>query len=463
MKLLVWLRHDLRVRDNPALLGALKDADEIIPVVVTERFCDDDSPWSLPRKTHYAAMVTGLAAEFERRDSRLLVRHGDPLFELIRVLEYAQADGVYFCRHNDPAAINDELRVYNKLTAMGFTVRSFEQGTCLAPEAVVDHRGQPYAIWSRYWRAWTAVTKPSPRRTPDSFPYPADMRTVGGTPQPRTFGLTQPELPTGGEPVAHQVWLDFLKNRIFLYTDPRVDDARPHTSGASPYISWGGLSLPMLARSLNAQAGTSLTEHRGVCINGVMTALAMRDFCAMRLATRSSLREELRDIMIVDDPLSFEEDPEKRRIAEAWIYGQTGIPLIDAAMRQLQTTGWMPHSLRLVVAFYLVRIGGVSWRVGCRHFARCLTDYDPATNLMHWMSVGGEDGGLPRKTPWQLQPLSASRNLDPTGRYTAQYVHELRKLPVSLIHTPWRRHLYVAQRWGVRLGINYPAPVVPVE
>ena len=128
MKLIVWMRHDLRVRDNPALLGALKDADAVIPMVVLERFCDDREQWSLPRRRHYASMVAGLSAELERRDCGLVVRHGDPLFELVRVLEYAQADGVYFCRHNDPRAMADELRVYNKLVAMGFAVRSFEQG-----------------------------------------------------------------------------------------------------------------------------------------------------------------------------------------------------------------------------------------------------------------------------------------------------------------------------------------------
>jgi len=79
------------------------------------------------------------------------------------------------------------------------------------------------------------------------------------------------------------------------------------------------------------------------------------------------------------------------------------------------------------------------------------------------MSVGGEEAGLPKKTPWQLQPLAASKKLDPSGRYTARYVPELRRLPPSLIHTPWRRHLHVAQRFGVRLGATYPAPVIAVE
>jgi|GEM_PF-2789489 len=463
MKLIVWMRHDLRVRDNPALLGALKDADAVIPMVVLERFCDDREQWSLPRRRHYASMVAGLSAELERRDCGLVVRHGDPLFELVRVLEYAQADGVYFCRHNDPRAMADELRVYNKLVAMGFAVRSFEQGSYLSPDAVVDPKGKPYAVWNRYWRAWTAVRKPAPRRTPNAFPYPADMRQVAGLPEPAVFGLDEEQIPAGGEPAAHKLWLDFLKNRIFLYADQRLDDQRTHTSTASPFISWGALPLTMLGRSLSAQAGTSLTEYKGQCVGSVISALAMRDFCAMRLASRAALRDELAEIMTVDDPLNMVHEPLQLLRAGAWMHGQTGIPIVDAAMRQLMTTGWIPHSLRQIVAFFLVRIAGVDWRVGCRHFARCLTDYDPASNLLHWMSIGGEDAGLPKKTPWQLQPLAAARKLDASGRYTARYVPELRRLPASLIHTPWRRRLYVARRFGLRLGVNYPAPVIAVE
>ena len=270
------------------------------------------------------------------------------------------------------------------------------------------------------------------------------------------FGLENETIPVGGEPAAHKLWLDFLKNRIFLYADQRLDDQRAHTSTASPFISWGALPLTMLGRSLSAQAGTSLTEYKGQCVGSVMSALAMRDFCAMRLASRASLRDELAEIMAVDDPLNMVHEPLQLLRAGAWMHGQTGIPIVDAAMRQLMTTGWIPHSLRQIVAFFLVRIAGVDWRVGCCHFARCLTDYDPASNLLHWMSIGGEDAGLPKKTPWQLQPLAAARKLDASGRYTARYVPELRRLPASLIHTPWRRRLYVARRFGLRLGVNYP-------
>ncbi|MBP6016266.1 MAG: deoxyribodipyrimidine photo-lyase [Candidatus Promineofilum sp.] len=444
-----WIRRDLRLADNDALTAALTHSRRVIPVFILDPALLDGPTASDKRNAFLFAGLRALDADLRARGSRLIVRRGRPVEELARLTAEIGATAIYAEEDYSPYARRRDAGVAARLPL------SLVGSSAIRPPGLVMKRdGSPYTVFSPFSRAWLGIgplppgeLRPAPIRLSD--PGAVDGLSIPGETTAASAGLYP-----AGEAAARQRLEQFLAERGAGYDEIRNRLDIDGTSHLSPYLRFGMVSAratAVAAQSAIAQSGETPPP------NGISTwlnELIWRDFYIHILyhfphVSRMSFREALRDVLWHNDPAEF----------DAWRHGQTGYPVIDAAMRQLDQVGWMPNRARMIVASFLVKDLLIDWRWGERWFMNQLIDGDPAANNGGWQWTAGT--GTDAAPYFRIfNPVTQSRKFDPTGAYVRRWVPELAAIPAPAIHEPWRLKREEQQAFGCILGRDYPLPIV---
>ena len=462
-KALVWLRRDLRCDDHAALHHALRRFEQVYCVFVFDTDILDALPSRQDRRVEFIlASVLELHQALQQLAVRsgapgggLIVRHGPALACITQLAQQLGVQEVVANRDYEPQAIARDQRVAEALQARGIAFSDYKDQVLLEQGEVLTQQGRPYSVLTPYKRAWLQRL--------DAFqltPYPVDRHARHLAPPPTgerlptlselgfiPTNLHQLALPTGMSG-AQQLLRDFVP-RMATYHEARDYPARKGVSYLSVHLRFGTVSVRQVAAVAARQAAQGCTGAQTW-----LSELAWRDFYFMILwhypqVVAQCFRPEY-------DGLQWDDAP---ALWQSWCEARTGYPLVDAAMRQLLQTGYMHNRLRMVVASFLTKDLGIDWRRGERFFARHLNDYDLAANNGGWQWAAST--GCDAQPYFRIfNPVTQSQRFDPEGRFIRRYLPELARVPDAHIHFPAAMKPAALATCGLRLGEDYPLPVV---
>jgi deoxyribodipyrimidine photo-lyase len=462
MRGLVWFRRDLRLRDNPALSAACKECREIVPLFVF------DEP--LLRSHVFGSACVGFMLGCLDELRRSLAGHGltlawqtgEPIDTVLRMARDLAVDAVYWNRDYEPVALERDRTIRQRLAQQGRTVRTFKDHVVFEAEEVLGQTGQPFQRYSayrdRWWITWRAAT-PSVLPVP-AFPSRHRGSVLDAVAWPSATALGYNPVPLWiepGEQAAHARLQWFLRGPVHEYVSGRNLPAIEGTSKLSPHLRFGTIS----ARTLVHAALDALSKGGRVSRADVFSwidELVWREFFQQVLAAFPRVAEgpfKTKPGLPAPRPAG----PDRNRLFAAWCQGQTGYPIVDAGMRQLNQTGWMHNRMRMVVASFLVKDLRIDWQSGERHFMQQLVDGDLAANNGNWQWCAST--GTDAMQGYRIfNPTIQSEKFDPEGEYIRRYVPELADVPTKLIHEPHLMPQEEQERAGCRIGSEYPAPIV---
>ncbi|GAA2031612.1 deoxyribodipyrimidine photo-lyase [Catenulispora yoronensis] len=435
----VLFTRDLRVHDNPVLTAGAAGGRPVVPLFVL----DDAITARIPggRLRFLVESLTDLDEALRKLGGRLVLRSGDVVAEVCQVVGEVGADRVHVATDVTAYAQERERRLAAELDALGVEFHRHDQvHTVQAPGEIRPGDRDYFSVFTPYWRRWAEVPLRAPaavrklRVPPVDGLEPADLERLVKAGEP--VGTLR-----GGETAGRKLAQRWLSRTVDEYEGIHDDLSADATSHLSPYLHFGCLS----ATELVARA---TRDHPGAGADAFIRQLCWRDFHHQVLAARpDAAHEDLRPRG------EWAEDPQA---LEAWTEGRTGIPIVDAGMRQLIAEGWMHNRARLITASFLSKSLGIDWRAGAAHFARHLLDADVANNALNWQWVAGT--GMDTRPNRVLNPLRQAARYDPAGEYVRRYLPELEGLTdVAEAHQPWR----LGEQARDRLG--YPAPIVSVD
>jgi deoxyribodipyrimidine photo-lyase len=395
--------------------------------------------------------VLELKASLESRGGGLHVLHGDAREEIPRIAQRLGVAAVYANRDYEPAALARDAAVAEALSAHGIEFHTRKDQVIFEAGEIRTQAGGSFSVYTPYKNAWLKRLEPIFLK-----PYPVERHAAKLAPAPKgppptlqQLGFESTDLDTLGiEPGmsgAQRLLADF-RRRIDAYRERRDYPGLKGPSYLSVHLRFGTVSIRALARYAHRHGSEGSATW--------LSELIWRDFYFMVLATRPD---------VVDAPFRRECAALRFEFREdwwqAWCHGRTGYPLVDAAMRQLNRTGYMHNRLRMVAASFLVKHLGIDWRRGERYFAERLNDYDLAANNggWQWAASTGCDA-----QPWFriFNPVAQSQRFDAQGRFILRYVPELARVPPKWLHAPWTMDPATQDAAGCRIGQDYPPPVV---
>jgi deoxyribodipyrimidine photo-lyase len=467
---LVWLRRDLRCADNAALHHALRSSRRVWCAFVLDR----DILEPLPRADRRVEFIReslveldrGLAALGERHGvpgAGLIVRHGFAREEIPLLAHALQVQAVFANADYEPVARARDAQVRGALAHLGIAFHSGKDQVIFDTDELMTAGGTPYGVFTPYKTAWLrkldrfyASSYPTARHAYALASVPQAL--ARGVPELEDFGFEGTNLRAlrvaTGEGGARVLLDDFLE-RIDRYNETRDFPAVKGPSYLSVHLRFGTLSVRELARIAweRASAGS-----RGA--QTWLSELVWREFYHQVLYHHPHVVE--RSFKPEYDRVRFEHGAHAQAAFDAWCEGRTGYPLVDAAMAQINQTGYMHNRLRMVSASFLVKDLGIDWRWGERYFAEKLIDYDLAANNggWQWVSSSGCDA-----QPWFriFNPVTQSEKFDAQGKFIRRYLPQLAALPDAALHAPWTARPVDLEAAGVKLGRNYPRPIVEHE
>jgi deoxyribodipyrimidine photo-lyase len=465
---LVWLRRDLRVHDHAALSHALRAARRVWCVFVFDRTILDALPRADRRVEFIRDSLIGVDAELRAlaashgvEGAGLIVRHGFPVDEITRLATELQVQAVFASHDDEPAARERDAKVLGRLAAVGIALQLGKDHVVFERNEVMTLNGQPYSVFTPYKNAWLKALRPE-HLAPHAVAPHADALAAlpegfAGTliPTLAEIGFEATNLHTlkmpSGPAGAEELFGDFLE-RIDRYHETRDFPAIKGPSYLGTHLRFGTIAIRRLAREAHARVEAG---ERGAEV--WLSELVWRDFYHQILhhhprVVTSSFRPEY-------DRIRWEHGKTADAHFEAWCEGRTGYPLVDAAMLQINQSGYMHNRLRMVTASFLCKDLGIDWRRGEAYFALHLNDFDLAANNGGWQWAAST--GCDAQPYFRIfNPVSQSEKFDAEGRFIRRYLPQLAKLPDALIHAPWLARPLDLEAAGVRLGVDYPMPIV---
>ncbi len=430
MPSILWFRRDLRLSDHPALREAVADDDKIVPLFVLDPALL--GPAGGPR---VAFMLDCLRSLDHDLDGNLVVRTGDPVDVVPALAREVQASAVHISADFNPYGRRRDEDVAKALGQTPLTATGSPYA--VSPGRVHKPDGDPYRVYTPFYRAWAEHGYPRPPKRPTTIDTVKGLQTDRLPAAPDIGGT---ELPKAGEEAALGRWAEFRDERLVSYAQDRNRPDLPASSRLSPYLRWGCIHPRTPLADLTGRTGKGAEVFR--------KELAWREFYADVLYHQpDSARENLQpryEGLRVDSGKSADE-----RFA-AWAAGRTGYPIVDAGMRQLSAEAWIHNRIRMVVASFLVKDLHLGWKEGARHFMRYLVDGDLASNQHGWQWVAGS--GTDAAPFYRVfNPVKQGQKFDPTGDYVRRYVPELRGIEGPAVHAPWELP---------EQPKDYPAPIV---
>jgi deoxyribodipyrimidine photo-lyase len=452
--ILVWLRDDLRLADNPALHAAGESGRPVAVLFLLDEESPGLRPYGGAQRWWLHHTLAALARSLEEIGGRLILRRGPAATLVPALAAEIAASAVHWNRRYGPASSVD-LAVEAALARGGIAARTFKASLLFEPDEIRNKSGEPFRVFTAFWRA--ALAAPEPRA-----PLPAPSRLSPLPHSPASDPLAAWSLPPAapdwaagfrdhwvpGEAGAASQLRAFAADGLAGYADRRDRPALAATSRLSPHLRFGEVSpFQVWDRLRRLPPSEDSGKFR--------SELGWREFAwhlldaFPDLATRNFKPDFDRFPWRAPDPAAL----------AAWRRGQTGYPIVDAGMRQLWQTGWMHNRVRMIVASFLTKHLLVDWRVGEAWFWDTLLDADPASNPFGWQWVAGS--GADAQPYFRIfNPVLQGEKFDPDGAYVRRFVPELAALPDRFIHRPFDASPLELAAAGLHLGTDYPAPIV---
>lgn len=456
---IVWFRLDLRLADQPALQAAIKRGGPVIPVYIHDPESEggwrpgEASDWWL----HHS--LGRLDKDLRAMGSRLVIRRGDSLTELVAIAKAAGAGAVFWNRRYEPAVIERDSEIKNSLAKDGLEAESFNGALLHEPWTIQNKAGKPFQVFTPYWRACVklnvAAPLPRPRQlhSPKKWPSSSKRKELGLLPA-LDWADGFPEVWHPGEAGAATNLKRFLADAFAEYRTGRDLPDRVGTSRLSPHLHFGEITPRQVWAALAKHAkksGLPEPKWRG---SQFLAEIGWREFAHHLLyhfpdTPAEPLRPDFKKFR-------WRKNPEGLK---AWQRGQTGYPIVDAGMRELWATGWMHNRVRMIVASFLIKDLLVSWTEGAKWFWDTLVDADLASNTLGWQWTAG--CGADAAPFFRIfNPTSQGEKFDGAGGYVRRWCPELKRLPDKWLHQPWNAPESVLQTADIKLGRDYPEPIV---
>jgi deoxyribodipyrimidine photo-lyase len=443
--IIVWYRNDLRIHDHPALATAALDADHVIPVFILNDDLLRSDRASSNRNRFLLQCLADLKNSLQGLGADLVIRHGDAVQELQKLIDETAAEAVYYSADFSAYAIKRDKTVKN---ALSVSFRAFPGRLAVSSlDKLLTKTGTTYKVFTPFWKNWQQIGRREIAALPTRL-SPLSGVAVGILPDVSDYTTSCPLSPDalpGGETEARQQLTNWLTDGIESYHETSNDLAANGTSRLSSYLHFGCLSAREIETMLPDSVGANAWHRQ----------LAWREFYHYIIFkfprnTTEEFQERYRSLV-------WSKNPE---LLKAWETGTTGYPVVDAAMRQLLQEGWMHNRARLIVGSFLTKDLWLDWRLGERHFMRMLIDGDQANNNGNWQwiaSVGVDPAPVFRRL---YNPTTQQLNYDPSGAYVRRYLPELAKVPDQYLAEPWKMPLGLQRHCGCVIGKDYPAPIV---
>ena len=450
---LLWLRRDLRLADNPALTAACAHGAPVIPVFILD---DQAQTLGAAATWRLGLSLADLARRLKARGSRLVLRRGDALKELQTLAAQTGARAVHWSRLYDPDAVSRDNAVKAALGAKGIQTEDHNSHLLFEPWTVQTKAGGFYKVYTPFWHAvenrdvCEPVPAPAPAdlRAPETWPAsePLDTWRMGAGMQRGAAVCAAYQ--SVGEEAAQERLSRFLRYAIGAYHVARDTPAVDGTSGLSEHLTYGELSPRQCWH-----AAQRAWRKGDIGAEKWLKELVWREF-AYHLMHHSPhiLCKNWRREWDAFPWTNADDTPQ----VQAWKQGRTGVPFVDAAMREMYVTGKMHNRGRMIVASYLTKHLMTHWQVGLRWFADCLTDWDVASNAMGWQWAAGSG---PDAAPYFriFNPVTQLSKFDPDHAYPRRWIAEGQPRPGADALAYFKA---IPLSWDVQPTDPYPAPVV---
>nr|BFE64471.1 deoxyribodipyrimidine photo-lyase [Dactylosporangium thailandense] len=402
----VLFTRDLRVHDNPALAQSVRAFEAVVPLFVH----DSSLAAGAPRARFLRGALDDLRGALRERGGDLAELRGDPVREAVRAAKSAGASAIAVAGDVSGYARSREQRLAAACESERLAFRTFPGVTILPPgEVRPGGGGSHYKVFTPYYRAWTAASWRALESAPRRVVLPPDL----------SKSWFKSTTGSDGETAARERLTSWL-SRLESYAEIHDDLAADRTSRLSPYLHFGCLSPREVAERTRGREGAEPFVRQ----------LCWRDFYHQVLHSFPDLRRKAYRAG-AEDRWRDEKDA-----LQAWREGHTGVPVVDAGMRQLLAEGWMHNRARLITASYLTKHLNCDWRAGGDHFFDLLLDGDVANNFGNWQWVAGT--GNDTKPYRRFNPIRQAERFDPDGDYVRRYVPELARIPGKAVHEPWK-------------------------
>jgi len=459
--ILHWFRRDLRLTNNTALSAAcLESSGVVVPVFVLSNWRGQHRWTGTARQQVLCDNLQALAAGLKAQGSRLILRRGDAVQELERLLHETRAEALYYNRSPDPAGRAQEERVQAMAQRLGVRTQGFDDVTVLPPDAVLTQTGQPFQVFTPFARAWMQHQLPLPDLQLARFQSHPLLAALPSLPLPTLadWDLTSTlQLPESGEPAARRRMDTFFDGPIDRYATERDIPSVEATSLLSADLRWGTISPRTLVQRTRESIAEAHSSAQRASRSKFLSELIWREFYMAVLWHRPEVLEQeyqprFRGMRWLRPGDSVEQGAVSPAEAlQRWCDGTTGFPIIDAGMRQLAATGWMHNRVRMIVAMFLTKDLHLDWRLGEAFFMQHLADGEIASNNGGWQWSAGT--GADAAPYFRIQnPWTQTARFDPEGSYIKTWVPELRDVPSRAFTKP--------PLSGTPLAPGYPLPMV---
>lgn len=454
---LMWFRRDLRCADNAALYAALKSARRVYCIFLYDTDILDALPSRADRRVEFIwQSVAELDRELAARGGRLITLHGSARTAIPGLAATLGVQAVYANHDYEPAAVARDAAVAQALARAGSEFLTRKDQVIFEKDEILTQGGTPFSVFTPYKNAWLKKLEPFFLRA-----YPIDQYAGNLARAPGNFkalaladlGFEATNLQAlgiaGGAAAAQKLFADFVP-RMARYRDSRDFPAQQGPSYLSVHLRFGTISIRELVRAAWPGAGGTSGEGAATWLS----ELIWRDFYFMILHHHPRVVSHA--FKPAYDAIRWPNDP---ALFAAWREGRTGYPIVDAAMRQINQTGYMHNRLRMIAASFLVKDLLVDWRRGEKYFADHLNDFDLAANNGGWQWAAST--GCDAQPYFRIfNPVTQSEKFDPDGAFIRKYVPELARCSARAIHAPWTMSPDEQRAAGVMIGRDYPAPVV---
>ncbi len=449
---IMWFRRDLRLDDNKALHAAIASGQPVIPLFVFDPAILKSPRVGAPRLKFMLQALDSMATELHKHQRDLLIRHGDPAQLIPALIAETDATALYYNIDYTPYAVKRDEQIVN---ALAIEAHGYHDRLLAPPGTVEKNDGGPYTVYTPFKKKWRALDKDV---HPAEYDVTADeLHNLDGlendgiaTVESLGFEATI-NVPEASEKEAQRRLDTWVDEAVYAYDEERNQLGNPahgpltRTSFLSPYIRFGVISPRRIYQASADAYRAASNESQRQSVVAFVDEIIWHEFYTHVLhffpqVTTHNFNRKYDAVEWLDDNEAF----------EAWRDGMTGYPAVDAAMRQLKSTGWMHNRARMIVASFLTKHLLIDWRRGELHFMQWLIDGDLAANNGGWQWAAGT--GTDAQPYFRIfNPISQSQKFDPDGEFIRYWIPELHDVPDKFIHTPWEME---------RSSVDYPAPIV---
>lgn len=452
---LVWLRNDLRTADNPALDAALATGGYVSAVYIFET-TNASRPITGAALHWLEKSLADLAARLALMNIELVVKTGDPSDIFAALIDEKQITAVFWNRRYAQAERHYDADLKATLKSQNIEVSSFRGSLLVEPWHLQTGSGGPYQVYTPFARSLRGhgVDSPLPVSEKKALKQPHSSLYCQPSEQPK-WAQKLDACWRVGEDAAQELLADFFDDLVSTYKDDRDRPSIDGTSKLSPYLRFGEIS----PRQIWHFAVDYMAEYPSSIGGGekYLSEIIWRDFHYHQLFHRPDIT--VQDMRPTLAPVIWQDNSQNFK---AWTEGKTGIPIVDAGMRQLWATGWMHNRVRMLVASLLTKNLLIDWRLGENWFWDTLVDADVASNPGSWQWVAG--CGMDAAPYFRVfNPVVQGKRFDPEGAYVREWVPELERLPSKWVHQPALAPQDILRQAGVKLGTDYPLPITDLS